>query len=157
MTLSGEVDYAIDMLVLHQLIHALKVADVHLDKLIVWLVFHVLEVGKVAGLCQFVEIDDVILRIFVDKKAYNMAPDKPSASRDDDASLHSCCYLVCYNLVGQNPNLQIYDFFLDWQNCLARIIHKRCFHDLEKLMPKDFGMVSSLNVFIRKSSVMPDT
>ncbi len=41
MALGGEMDDAIDELVLHQLVHALKVSNVHLDEFIVGLVLNI--------------------------------------------------------------------------------------------------------------------
>ena len=43
-----------------------------MDKDIVWLVLHVVQVGKVAGIRQFVEIDDAVVGIFVYHQAYHV-------------------------------------------------------------------------------------
>ena len=64
-TLCSEVDDAIDLLVLHQLVESIEVADVHLYKLVVRCLLNVLEVCQVAGIRQLVEINDVILGILV--------------------------------------------------------------------------------------------
>ena len=50
MALGSEMDDTVNLLVLHQLIESIEVADVHLDKLIIWFVLDVLEIGKVACL-----------------------------------------------------------------------------------------------------------
>ncbi len=47
MTLSSKVYDAINLLILHQLIESVEVADVHLHELIVRLILYVLEVCKV--------------------------------------------------------------------------------------------------------------
>lgn len=65
MALSSKVDDAIDMLVLHQLIERIEVADTLLHELVVWLILDVLEVGQIASISQFVEIDDVVLEVHV--------------------------------------------------------------------------------------------
>ena len=70
MTLGCKMDNAIYMLILHQLQEGIKVADIHLDKLVVWLVLDVREVCQVTGIGQLIEVDDVVLRIFVHEKAY---------------------------------------------------------------------------------------
>ena len=67
MGLCRKVDNAVHLLLLHELVEGLDVADIHPDKLVVRLVLDVLEVGKVAGISQLVEVDDLIFRIFVDK------------------------------------------------------------------------------------------
>ena len=54
MALGSEMDDSVNLLVLHQLIEGVEVADVHLDKLIIGFVLDVLEVGKITSLCKFV-------------------------------------------------------------------------------------------------------
>ena len=68
--LGSEMDDAIHLVVLHQLQHQVEIADITLNESIVWLVLDVLEVSQVACVCQLVEVDDVILRIFVHEKSY---------------------------------------------------------------------------------------
>ena len=87
MALCSQVDDTIDLLLLHEFIKSLEVADIHLDKLIVGLVLDILQVGQVARVGQLIDVDDVILGIFVHEKAYHMAPNEASATRDDDISL----------------------------------------------------------------------
>ena len=65
-------DDAVHLLVLHQLVEGVEVADVHLDELVVRLILNVLEVSQVSGIRQFVEIDDVIVRILVHEEANHM-------------------------------------------------------------------------------------
>ena len=68
--LGSKMDDAIHLVVLHQFQHQVEIADVALNESIVRLVLDVLEVSQVACVCQLVEIDDVILRIFVHEKSY---------------------------------------------------------------------------------------
>ena len=44
----------IDMLVLHQLVEGIEVADVHLHELVVWLILNVLEVSEVTSISELV-------------------------------------------------------------------------------------------------------
>ena len=83
MALCREVNDAVDTVLLHELLYKLIVADVALHKGVVGLVLDVVEVGKITSIGQFVEIDDFIIRIFVDKQAHNMRADKTGAARDD--------------------------------------------------------------------------
>ncbi len=112
MALGGKVDDAVDVLVLHQLVDTVEVADVHTDELIVGLVLDVLEIGQVAGVGQLVEVDDAVLRILVDKQAYHMASDKSGSAGDDDIHGVRFCFrlsifrenvkqpfLLCYNRI----------------------------------------------------------
>ena len=74
---------AVDTVLLHELLYKLIVADVALHKGVVGLVLDVVEVGKITCIGQFVEIDDFIIRIFVDEQAHNMRADKTGTARDD--------------------------------------------------------------------------
>ena len=72
MTFGCEMDDAIYLVVLHQLQHQVEIADIALYEGIVWLVLDVLKVSQVTSVSQLVEVDDVILRIFVHEKSYYM-------------------------------------------------------------------------------------
>jgi hypothetical protein len=85
MTLGCEMDDAVHVLILNELEHVLEVADVHADKLVVRLVFNVLQVGKVASVGEFVEVDDLILGIFIDEQTDYVRADEAGAAGDDDA------------------------------------------------------------------------
>ena len=87
--LGGQMDNAVYLLVLHELVEGIKVADVHLDELVVGLILYVLEVGKVAGIGQLVKIDNLVLGIFVDEEADHMAPNEACASGDYYVSFHN--------------------------------------------------------------------
>ena len=84
MTLCCQMNYAIDMLLLHQFVERLEVADVHLHEFVVRLVLDVLEVGEVAGVSQFVEIDDVVFGILVHEQSYHMTSNKSGTAGDND-------------------------------------------------------------------------
>ena len=96
MTLGGEVYDTIHLLLLHQFVECVEVADVHLHKLIVRLVLDVLEVGEVACISQFVEIDDVVVGILVHEQSHYMTSNKSGTAGDNDC-LHN--YVVFINNV----------------------------------------------------------
>ena len=54
----------------YQLQHQVEITDIPLNESIVRLILDVLEVSQVACVCQLIEVDDVILRIFVHEKSY---------------------------------------------------------------------------------------
>ena len=66
-TLCGQVNDAVHLLFLHKTEHPLKVTDVHLHKLIIGLVLNILEVGKISRVGEFVQVNNMILRVFVHK------------------------------------------------------------------------------------------
>ena len=81
----------VNLLFLHQLIKCIEIADVHLYKLIVGLVLHIFEIGKIASIGKLVQIDDVIFGILVYEKAYYMASNKACTASDNDVS-HIFCF-----------------------------------------------------------------
>ena len=84
--LGGEVDDAIDLLVLHELVNRLEVADVGLYELIVRLVLDVFQIGKIACVSQLVEVDDFIIGILVHEQTYDMASDEARAASNDNGT-----------------------------------------------------------------------
>ena len=84
----SQVDDAVDFLLLHQLQDSVEIADIHLHEAIVRLVFDVLEIGQIAGIRKFIEIDDPILRILVHKQPHDVRPDKTGSAGDDDGTFH---------------------------------------------------------------------
>ena len=87
MAFSCQMDDAVDLLVLHQLVEGLKVADVHLHKLVVGLILDILQIRQVARIRQLVEVDDVVFWILVYEQAHHMAPNK-ACSAGNDYILH---------------------------------------------------------------------
>ena len=85
MGLGGEVDDAVDLFVLHQFVDAVEVADVHLDELVVLLVLDVLQVGEIAGIGQLVQVNYLVLWIFVYEEADDVAADETGSAGDDNA------------------------------------------------------------------------
>src|SRR5574344_2443514 len=83
MRLGCQMDNSINFPVLHQLKESLKIADIHFHKLIVGFILNIFEVRQVAGIRQFVEIDDMIIRILVHEKAYHMTANKACTTSDD--------------------------------------------------------------------------
>ena len=110
MALGSEMDDTVYLLVLHKLIESVKVADVHLDKLIIGLVLDVLEVGEVAGICQLVEIDDLILWVFVHEEANHMRANKASAASYYNITFHINYF---FSRIGEFENFSlIRDYYL---------------------------------------------
>ena len=88
-TLCCEVNNAVNLLVLHEFVEGIEVADVHLYELIVGLVFYVFQVGEVAGIGQLIEVDDVVLWVLVYEETYHMTADKTGAASYDNAMFHN--------------------------------------------------------------------
>ena len=84
MTLGSKVNDAVDLLILHQLVESIEVADIHPHKLIIGLVLDILEIGQVSGVSQLIEVDDAIIRIFVHKEAYHMTSYKARTPCNND-------------------------------------------------------------------------
>ena len=101
MALGSEMDDTVYLLVLHQLIEGVEVADIHLDKLIIGFVLDVLEVGKVAGIRQLVEADYFVLWIFVHEEANDMRANEACTASNNYISFHNCLafFLFIINVV----------------------------------------------------------
>ena len=88
MALCCQMDDAIDVLVLHELIESIEVADVHLHELIICLIFYVLEISQVARIGQLIEVDDVVFWIFIDEQSSNVTSDEASTTCYNYISFH---------------------------------------------------------------------
>ena len=84
-----EVDDAVDLLVLHQFVEGIEVADVHLHELVVGLVLNVFQVREVACVGQLVEVDDLVLGVLVDEEAYYVTADETGSTSYDDVEFHN--------------------------------------------------------------------
>ena len=82
MAFGCQVDDAFDVVGFHYLNHFLIVADIGLYKGVVRGFLHVLEVGKVAGIGELVEVYDVIFGIFVYEEPYHVASYEAGSSCD---------------------------------------------------------------------------
>jgi hypothetical protein len=78
------VDNAIDIMLLHQGQYGIEITDVGLDKCVVWRILNIGKICQIAGIGQFVEVDDVVVRIFVYKEANYVAADKSGTAGNDD-------------------------------------------------------------------------
>lgn len=67
MALGGKVYYAIDIVLLNQGEHSVKVTNVGTDESVVTALLHILEVGEVASVCKFVYVYNVIIWVLVCK------------------------------------------------------------------------------------------
>ncbi len=88
MTFCGKVDDAVNFILAHYPAHSLKVNNVGFDECVVRFILDVFQIGEVAGVGQFVEIDDVVVGVFVYKQPYYMAADKPCSAGDEYITLH---------------------------------------------------------------------
>lgn len=121
MTFSRQVDDAVNLLILHQLVERIEVADVHLHKLIVRFVLHILQVGEVARISQLVQIDDFVLGILVHEKANHVAANEARTASDDNVSLefhnvkHYSFYICGCKVTEKRMKSQIYLYFSECQ------------------------------------------
>ena len=93
MALCCQMDDTINVLVLHQLIERIEVADVHLLELVVGLILDVLEVGEIASISELIEVDDVVFGVFVHEEAYYMRADEACTSSYNYISFHNFMFM----------------------------------------------------------------
>ena len=84
MTLGGKMDDTVDMLILHEFVERIEVADIHFHELVVRLAFDVLQVREVARIRKFVEVDNLVFGILVHEKANHVATNEACAAGNDD-------------------------------------------------------------------------
>ena len=89
----SQVNDAVDLLVLHELVESVEVADVHLHELVVRLALDILQVREVARIGQLVEVDNLVFRILIDKEAHHVAANEACAAGNDDV-FHNKPFLV---------------------------------------------------------------
>ena len=90
MALRRKMYNTVDLIFAHDLAHAVEIAYVGTLEYIVRTVLNVLQVGKIAGVGQFVEVDDTVIGILVYEEAHDMAPDKARTARDQYVAFHCC-------------------------------------------------------------------
>lgn len=69
-----------------------------------------MEIGEVSGVCELVQIDDMVVRIFIDEKTDHMTAYEAGTAGNDYAPLKSityssfvgCCYLLLYYLASMS-------------------------------------------------------
>ena len=88
MALGREVYHPVDGVLAEELSHPLVVADIGLYESVVRGVLDVREVGQIAGIGQFVEVDDAVSGVLVYEQAYHMASDEAGAARDQYITVH---------------------------------------------------------------------
>ena len=80
----GQVNDAVDLFVLHELVERVKVADVHLHELVVRLVLDILEVREVARIGKLIEVDNLVFRVLVHEQAHHVAPNEACTAGNDN-------------------------------------------------------------------------
>ena len=99
MAFGGQMDDAVHMILFHQGIDGIKIADVCFDEGVVGLVLYILEIGQITGISQFVKIDDMVVGVFVDKESDYMTADKTGSTGDDYVSFKIHCFAVLMYLL----------------------------------------------------------
>ena len=73
---------SVDFVVLDYAAHFIKIGVISFHKCIVGAILDILKVGEVAGVCEFIEIEDMVVGIFIHKQSYYMAADESGSSGD---------------------------------------------------------------------------
>lgn len=83
MAFCREVDDSIDLILAHDGADRVNVTDVCLDESIIRTILYVMEIGEISGVRELVQIDDMVVRIFVDEKTdYMTAYEAGTAGND---------------------------------------------------------------------------
>ena len=88
MAFGGEVDHSVDVVVAEYLPHLFVIADVRFDERVVRRTLDVREVGQIARIGQFVEVDDAVAGVFVYEQADHVASDEAGTAGNQDVVAH---------------------------------------------------------------------
>lgn len=106
MAFGCEVDDAVNIVFPHDVEHGIEVADVGFFKSVIGHVFDVFQILQIACIGQFVEVDNAIFRIFVDKQSDNMAADESGAAGDDYIAFEIHCWLESWFMHSMRDSCQ---------------------------------------------------
>ena len=95
MALGCEVYDAVDAVLGHESADGVEIADVGTYEGVVGSVLDVPEVGEVARIGEFVEVDDVVVGVLVDEEPHHVAADEAGATSNQDITFE-CCHDVCF-------------------------------------------------------------
>ena len=98
MALGGKVDDAVDFVFGDYAAHLVEVGDVGLHEGVVGSVLDVLQVGEVAGVREFVEVDNTVVGIFVDEEAHHVAAYEACAAGYEYVAFHCAFRFVMHFL-----------------------------------------------------------
>ena len=82
MALGRKVNNTINIVLLEDLQHLVVIADVGLNKCIIRGILNILQIGQIACIGQFIEVNDMIIGIFIYKKAHYMVTNKTCTACD---------------------------------------------------------------------------
>ena len=72
MALCRKMYYSVNLILADYAAYAVKIRNIGLDKGVIAFILDIFEIGKIAGLSKLVEIDYIVLRVFVDKQPHYM-------------------------------------------------------------------------------------
>ena len=76
MAFGGEVNHSVDVVFGEEFAYRIEIADVGTLENVVRFLLDVFQIREIAGIREFVEIDDAIVRIFVHEKSHDVRADK---------------------------------------------------------------------------------
>ena len=88
MAFGGEVDHTIDRILLEDLGHGFRVADIGLHEQVVRCFLDVAQVLQVTRVRERIQVDDAVLRVLRDEAAHDVAADESGAAGDEDVLFH---------------------------------------------------------------------
>ena len=98
MALGCQMNNACDMLLLHEGIDGIEVADIRAHKAVVGFVLYILEVSQIAGISELIHIDNAVVGVLVHEQTNNVTSDE-SGSAGDDNGVHIIYDLTIFDWV----------------------------------------------------------
>ena len=76
-------DDSVDLILAHDGADRVNITDVRLDESIIRTILYVMEIGEVSGVGELVQIDDMVVRIFIDEKTDHMTAYEAGTAGND--------------------------------------------------------------------------
>ena len=96
MTFCRQMNDSINPVFCKYLLHLFKITDIRLDKGIIRSIFDILQICQIAGIGQFIQIDNVVIGIFGNEQANHMRSYKTSTSCNQNILQHHVKYIPIY-------------------------------------------------------------
>src|SRR5690606_7252518 len=104
MGFSRQVDNAIGLLSAYQFMDKVGIRHIAFYKSVIRLMLNIHQVRQIASIGEVVQVENLVIRICIDKASYDMVTNKPRPTCNND--LHTT--IICFNYIKlPAPNLSI--------------------------------------------------
>ena len=88
MALGSKVNDAIDMLFFQERYDRIKIADIGLYKMVVGLVFNVLQISEITCISKLIEVVNLVIRVGIHEQSYDVRTYKSGSTGNKNIAFH---------------------------------------------------------------------